>query len=113
MTTPNTTPTKPHDHPPTDPAPAPGGLTDEQIEIVAHAAHEAMNAYGRALRHNNLSPYEQSPDWQKEEARGFARTIAGGKKLDTHDHKLTKVELVKRKIAAAVIPAVIDAITED
>lgn len=119
MTTAPTTHTQSlKDHPPTDPAPAPHGPTEEQIEVTAHAAHEAMYGYCRALKHNNISHFNDSPDWMKEQARDMVRAVVGGKKIDLEKdgkgEKLSKTERVKRQIAAAVIPPVLAALeTED
>lgn len=85
-------------------------FTDAQIELCAYAAHEAMGGYGRALGHNNVTLWVDSPDWQKETARDFARIVASGRHL--HFQGLSLVEDTKRRIAAAVVELVLAAIEE-
>lgn len=64
-----------HDVPP---APLPEPLTEKESELAAAVVHEAMMGYGRARGHNNTASWDDSPEWQKEQARSAVRNAIAG-----------------------------------
>lgn len=89
------------------PAAPPAGLTDEERELCAQVAHGAVTAYCRTLSHGNLSDWDNSPDWQHEQARAWVRAA-----LDDEATIVTtsKLDAMKAKIAAGVVHAMANAL---
>lgn len=61
-------------------------MTDEEVEVIAAAAHEANRAYCIGIGDMSLFPWSGAPDWQRESARKGVRFALSGEKSPAEQH---------------------------